>query len=1402
MGEDELRDRCLALQQETRFLKRTLREKEALLVRAAAQKQRAELSGKRAVLEQLPADQKRNFRGRVADLEGQVAEQRQAIAGLKAKLRRQQEAAGEAHKRWEEKEAALRATEARLRSMASVPKTSREYQDKVRQNNELQKEAKRLREQVAALEQAFREEGRPVPAVAAGAAPGREVRELRVAVTKLTQDNQDLRRRLGVAADPAPPAGARAVNEGRADEVWDLQQIFLGDRAYLLDRATGMVLSAGKWPVPVGWWRDDQITMGWTPVQHQFYDRLEAHLGASGASLRQFFDGVDADGSGAIDVSELRALVRRIMPEAADASVPEALMLMLDRDGDGRATFDELVAGLREMAATRRDAASGAGVAEDALAKIKEFVDGDREKARQIFAELDASGDGEVTLTEALRGILGTLRQLGGGLDRREQAVLINLMMLWDRDKSGSVSFKEFCRAIGATQVRLAPPPEVARVQRERAELERERGEYQRQLKKMNADFEEERHRWLMTDGAAGDGARAEGADRKLEELRRKLRAVTQQLQDLRADHERTAGELERKRKELAESKAARDKGDDALAEARSLRARLDETRADLDQARREASENERLYRDMRGKALAAPGESKREADKVYAELRKCQEDNRKLRRDVETLRGEALRLQTAGAGQAPIAAGLGAAAGPRASSGPSPHEVMAARNESRRYLAELGKLRAELEAAHDKLAIYMQFERKGQGQGSAQASGLAAAMRDGVDDYGKSKEQLVADVRALRDELGVAEREVRKLAELLQHKDLEVQTLREHGGRLEAMQRHTLLEAGAEAEQMRKKLQARDEALRRAGERGPGLYGGAVKRTRPEEDPVVASLQPGENLLELEVVEARLDPAVGKPESGTFVAVDFYKHNTVVSSVGLGHAPRYDSTLQFVVTEDVALLRHLDTQAVALDLNRPDGFQYVTLARGRLPLARLAEELLGGAGQTPLRMQLDVFGAGHRAVARVTVRARMARPLPQHLIDDYLAVRQRQRGAALGASPVAAAMAEADRHPDRAVAVQFGVTAVQNIVPRAGLAAHCRPYARYLFPGLPADAEMVFSGPAEGTNARVDDVQEVSLLRTPDVNAFLRSHPLVVEMYDDSQEGELGVLGRATVPLADLAEGVPVDGRFPVHHPRTGEVSGWVSVFARWTDPLAPLAAGSRGPGLAAGPPGAGAGAGLGAPALDGRPTPAAEALRVVASDPWILQNAGSARYPSEEVPAVRVVPAERAGWPDDGAALVVCVDKVHLSDALAGDPRARSVAVAFDLLDREIGDAARDHHVTRAMEPAGAMVLVNHAVAHVLDPRAGGAAAEAMRRGLGERLRRGGAELDVEFRLVGVQGDGRGDGDLARCTVSLMDLVSGKADMDRRAVEMVDGMGLKVADLYVTIHGWQALLALQRQA
>lgn len=254
--------------------------------------------------------------------------------------------------------------------------------------------------------------------------------------------------------------------------MWVVDQIFLGGKQYLVDPDTGTVMSTDTpWPLPVGRYRDGRLALEWKPVQHEFFERLNGYMAKSGASLRDVFNAVDADRSGHIDPGELKALLEQLMGGGV-GMMPEAIMLMLDMDGDQKITFQELVEGLRDILRSRDQAQAAQGPASAALSKIAAFVDGNRETARDVFMELDQSGNGQVTLTEALRAILGVLSRSGQALDRQERIALVNLLLVWDADGSGSLSFPEFCRAVGAARRVVRAPPELERIREEHARAE------------------------------------------------------------------------------------------------------------------------------------------------------------------------------------------------------------------------------------------------------------------------------------------------------------------------------------------------------------------------------------------------------------------------------------------------------------------------------------------------------------------------------------------------------------------------------------------------------------------------------------------------------------------------------------------------------------------------------------------------------------------------------------------------------------------------------------------------------------------------------------------------------------------------------------------------------------------
>jgi hypothetical protein len=76
------------------------------------------------------------------------------------------------------------------------------------------------------------------------------------------------------------------------------------------------------------------------------------------------------------------------------------------------------------------------------------------------------------------------------------------------------------------------------------------------------------------------------------------------------------------------------------------------------------------------------------------------------------------------------------------------------------------------------------------------------------------------------------------------------------------------------------------------------------------------------------------------------------------------------------------------------------------------------------------------------------------------------------------------------------------------------------------------------------------NDAAEFPLARTTALEAVLRGATLELAVFDDADLDmhEAGLLGLAAVPLAPLAEGLPLHGSFPLYN-RRREVTGHVVV-------------------------------------------------------------------------------------------------------------------------------------------------------------------------------------------------------------------------------------------------------------
>lgn len=161
---------------------------------------------------------------------------------------------------------------------------------------------------------------------------------------------------------------------------------------------------------------------------------------------------------------KMAAPLQKLMPDLS-ASDAKYMHAMLDADGDGHVTFDELMASIKQSmvaAAAIRDARQrDAG---DVLAQLKARFAGDRAAVAEAFREADAGRSGRLEYPQLLR----VVRKLLPAVTSKELQFLVSRLHSWDLDSDGTVTLSELYRALQVGTYRLGPPSAAAAGSRSR----------------------------------------------------------------------------------------------------------------------------------------------------------------------------------------------------------------------------------------------------------------------------------------------------------------------------------------------------------------------------------------------------------------------------------------------------------------------------------------------------------------------------------------------------------------------------------------------------------------------------------------------------------------------------------------------------------------------------------------------------------------------------------------------------------------------------------------------------------------------------------------------------------------------------------------------------------------------
>lgn len=167
-----------------------------------------------------------------------------------------------------------------------------------------------------------------------------------------------------------------------------------------------------------------------------------------GDHMLSLFRSADSDGSGSLDIKELRALLHRVGDDLGLGTADVRLLLsMTDADGDGRVTYAEFVPlalqvitliKAKQAQADAADATHAAALQGAKYALVHGFTQGELQaKLIDAFRMVDGDRDGLISGSELAAALHGS----GLGLSRKDVVLLVAEA---DMDASGLLSFAEF----------------------------------------------------------------------------------------------------------------------------------------------------------------------------------------------------------------------------------------------------------------------------------------------------------------------------------------------------------------------------------------------------------------------------------------------------------------------------------------------------------------------------------------------------------------------------------------------------------------------------------------------------------------------------------------------------------------------------------------------------------------------------------------------------------------------------------------------------------------------------------------------------------------------------------------------------------------------------------------------
>jgi hypothetical protein len=358
----------------------------------------------------------------------------------------------------------------------------------------------------------------------------------------------------------------------------------------------------------------------------------------------------------------------------------------------------------------------------------------------------------------------------------------------------------------------------------------------------------------------------------------------------------------------------------------------------------------------------------------------------------------------------------------------------------------------------------------------------------------------------------------------------------------------------------------------------------------------------PGEDAIEIYIIDATIDPSSLGRHDTTFALLDFLDFDSQTSPLSNGTSPIYNFSAAYRVETTQAFLHSIASQGATIDINQAKGADFELLARAVVPLYDFLLPSLpsststsGGAGApapkptTRLKFaSLPLVHKNGRVIGSLRVEARIAVPLtelwaqfnrerPAEGASLTQQIREKQRTSnASGGVNTAITMDPASSSSSSAAAV---ITATEfsghkpnellvTVVGASDLSSSSRrgppsTFVQFNLPGMQTAATSVVSS---NSNPVYADQRVFPLVPNARQLQTLGSTPLVFSVIDDaaasaaaatgSSEVGSAVIGKATVSLASVAEGGSIDSSYDITDAK-GQITGRLHVRIGWSRPL-----------------------------------------------------------------------------------------------------------------------------------------------------------------------------------------------------------------------------------------------------